>query len=338
MNIHLSFYINYLRNMTFLILYYIFVTHLILSIVLSTNIPLSSRVGTRNVNFIPANIYGEKYKRPIGASKLMNPSVSPISSSSGAACKSDQVRITLGDDDGSIVVSYVSYNLTTKSEVKYSTDENDLISSSSSSSMTTTTSSIYTATGSSVSYSQLLYIVENLIDPTMGSPSQTAQYVINLENSSKWAYDKVTGEHWANYLLISGSTPNYGSGSYNNPYMYYDSPYIHTVTIKGLSAGTPYYYQPAGSCKIYRFVIPPRGTGTSRSYPFMVGLTCDIGQTAVSNASVNALISMEPDVVLIGGDLSYADGWTPLWDTFGRMIEPLASHIPLLTTGTNNSI
>jgi 3',5'-cyclic AMP phosphodiesterase CpdA len=42
--------------------------------------------------------------------------------------------------------------------------------------------------------------------------------------------------------------------------------------------------------------------------------------------------------VLCAGDLSYADGWAELWDSFGRMIQPLASRIPFLTTGGNHEV
>ena len=62
----------------------------------------------------------------------------------------------------------------------------------------------------------------------------------------------------------------------------------------------------------------------------------DIGQTAVSNASINALITLNPAVVLCPGDFSYADGFYALWDTFGNLFEPLASKIPVITSGLSN--
>jgi 3',5'-cyclic AMP phosphodiesterase CpdA len=70
----------------------------------------------------------------------------------------------------------------------------------------------------------------------------------------------------------------------------------------------------------------------------VIGMTVDIGQTAVSNMSVTALQAMNPDIVILPGDLPYADGWGPRWDSFGRMIERLAANIPLLTTGGNHEI
>lgn len=43
-------------------------------------------------------------------------------------------------------------------------------------------------------------------------------------------------------------------------------------------------------------------------------------------------------MAVIVGDLPYADGWTSLWDSFGRMLEPFGSRYPLLTTGGNHEI
>ena len=43
-------------------------------------------------------------------------------------------------------------------------------------------------------------------------------------------------------------------------------------------------------------------------------------------------------VVLLGGDLSYADGFGPRWDSFARLVEPLASTVPVMTTGGNHEV
>lgn len=43
-------------------------------------------------------------------------------------------------------------------------------------------------------------------------------------------------------------------------------------------------------------------------------------------------------MLLLPGDLSYADGKQPLWDTFGRFVEPLASQRPWMVTQGNHEI
>ncbi len=52
--------------------------------------------------------------------------------------------------------------------------------------------------------------------------------------------------------------------------------------------------------------------------------------------SMAALAAMKPGAVLIVGDLSYADGWQPAWDSFGKLYESLAATVPVLTTGGNH--
>ncbi|EEE52777.1 hypothetical protein OsJ_35237 [Oryza sativa Japonica Group] len=42
------------------------------------------------------------------------------------------------------------------------------------------------------------------------------------------------------------------------------------------------------------------------------------------------------DVALVAGDLSYADGKQPLWDSFGRLVQPLASARPWMVTEGNH--
>ena len=43
-------------------------------------------------------------------------------------------------------------------------------------------------------------------------------------------------------------------------------------------------------------------------------------------------------VVLLAGDLSYADGYMERWDSFGRLMEPLAARVPIMTAGGNHEI
>ena len=36
------------------------------------------------------------------------------------------------------------------------------------------------------------------------------------------------------------------------------------------------------------------------------------------------------------GDLSYADGYQPRWDSWGRLVEPLAAALPIMHTEGNH--
>ena len=307
----------------------------------------------RQVIFQDAKVKGESYKRPLGRSNLSN-SQKFSRKLSETSNKSEQVHITLGEESNSILISYASFDDNIKSLIQYSTSLDAL----SKYSNNTNNNSILIATGSKLTYSQLLYVHNGLYDPTMGAPDETAAHIISLQDTSHWAYDKTTGEHYANYDKVTQVQS--GFGLYSNPYMCYDSPYIHTILLANLMPGVKYYYTVDGGGQIYDFTYPYTPTATpinpltntiytysdtppptppttgpydSKVYPFSLGLTCDLGQTLVSEASVHALLSLHPDAVLLAGDLSYADGWAPLWDRFGRLIEPLAAYIPLLTTG-----
>jgi len=268
---------------------------------------------------------GEGYVRPLGGSKVSSQAYLPRDATT--SCYEQQVHVSLGDSDDSVFVSYVSSNRSGNT-VLFSTNklslQNGYLRNISISKADT-----------SISYSQLLYIYSYLYDPPMGKPLESANYIVKLENSSVWAYSIINGttQQWANYYKVTTSTPVTGIAKYNNPYMYYDSQILHTTTLTGLVAGQTYYYKPIDSCQLFSFKMPPKSDGTTKSYPMLVGMVVDLGQTAVSNASINALISMNPSVVLLAGDLAYADGFYALWDTFGNLIEPLASKIPLISTG-----
>ena len=140
----------------------------------------------------------------------------------------------------------------------------------------------------------------------------------------------------------------YGFGQYNNPYMYYSSLLLHSVPLPHLLPDTTYYYRVSNSCTIYDFHMPSfyftSGSSSADAmkseslFPFSVGLTGDVGTTQVSVATISALSSLQPNAIFLVGDLCYSDGYINTWDAFGRMIEPLASHIPLLTSGGNHEV
>ena len=190
-----------------------------------------------------------------------------------------------------------------------------------------------TAKGTGASYTQNLYPMSaDLVTPRMGAPQGIAAAILALANTSTFAYDRDTGRKWANYKNVRSYVP--GALSYSNPYAYYDSPIIHTAVLTGLVAGTTYYYQPAGASKVFSFTM----IQAVNTYPFKAALVADLGTTAVSAMSVAVLAAMKASVVIFTGDLSYADGWAPIWDVFGLMIEPLASAVPLLTVGGNHEL
>lgn len=63
-----------------------------------------------------------------------------------------------------------------------------------------------------------------------------------------------------------------------------------------------------------------------------------MGQTGWTKSTLQHINASDYDVLILPGDLSYADYWQPLWDSFGRLVEPLASQRPWMVTEGNHEI
>lgn len=204
------------------------------------------------------------------------------------------------------------------------------------------------------SQSELRFLNTLSIFPDLGTPTADLTTWTNFADTSSWAKDPVTGMHWDMYKQLVG--PNFFATLFNvenqyfynvfhsdfkpssplldyrNPFNYYTSPIIHSVTLNDLIPGNRYYYRVDGSCHVYSFVVP------APSYPFTLGIFADVGVTEVSNMSVQAMAAINPDVALLAGDMAYADGYPELWDTFGAILEPAFARIPLITCNGNHEV
>lgn len=74
---------------------------------------------------------------------------------------------------------------------------------------------------------------------------------------------------------------------------------------------------------------------------FVVG---DMGQTGNSSRTVDAVAarSANPDefaaAMIIIGDMAYADGGAERWDSWGRLVEPVVSQLPLMVLPGNHEV
>ncbi|XP_042432875.1 probable purple acid phosphatase 20 [Zingiber officinale] len=129
-------------------------------------------------------------------------------------------------------------------------------------------------------------------------------------------------EYGSQYSLkATGSSDDY---SY---LLFYRSPHIHDVVIGPLSPSTVYDYRLGmNSARNFSFKTPPN------SLPFKFAVVGDLGQTVSSGSTLDHLAAADYDVLLLPGDLSYAGVEQPLWDSFGRLVEPLASSRPWMVT------
>lgn len=148
-------------------------------------------------------------------------------------------------------------------------------------------------------------------------------------------------------LLVVQTNPNgFGFNATGNATQYtsgsYTSGYIHRVTLTGLQANTQYTYRVGGQSTGWSSAMTFTsnvGVGASL-FPYRFGVIGDLGQTNNSNATIWHVLSATPTVqsVFITGDLSYADGFQPRWDSFQRLIQPLSSSIPVQVCPGNHEI
>ena len=84
---------------------------------------------------------------------------------------------------------------------------------------------------------------------------------------------------------------------------------------------------------------PPAAPAPAPAPAAVFGVVGDTGQTEVTHAVFQHLRGMDDlDMLLHTGDLSYADGFPPRWDSFARLAEPFMSKVPTLTVPGNHDV
>lgn len=147
----------------------------------------------------------------------------------------------------------------------------------------------------------------------------------------------VTVENRVQSLVEYGKTPGEydatATGEHTSyQYFFYRSGKIHHVIIGPLDPSTTYYYRCGGSGPEFNFRTPPS------TFPIEFAVVGDLGQTEWTASTLEHINASNYDVLLLPGDLSYADAQQPLWDSFGRLVEPYASCRPWMVTEGNHEI
>ncbi|KAK4481174.1 hypothetical protein RD792_012055 [Penstemon davidsonii] len=135
-------------------------------------------------------------------------------------------------------------------------------------------------------------------------------------------YGKVPGKYEAS---ATGESTSYH-------YFFYTSGEIHHVRIGPLEPSTTYYYKCGSSGPEFSFRTPPL------AFPIEFAVAGDLGQTEWTASTLAHIGAKDYDIFLLPGDLSYADTQQPLWDSFGRLVEPYASTRPWMVTEGNHEI
>ncbi|PKI57589.1 hypothetical protein CRG98_022060 [Punica granatum] len=108
----------------------------------------------------------------------------------------------------------------------------------------------------------------------------------------------------------------------------------------------------------YFYTMPVSGP---KSYPSRVAVVGDLGLTYNTTSTVNHLLANHPDLILLVGDVSYAnlyltngtgadcysckfpetpihETYQPRWDYWGRFMQPLVSKVPIMVIEGNHEM
>nr|XP_043610021.1 probable purple acid phosphatase 20 [Erigeron canadensis] len=170
------------------------------------------------------------------------------------------------------------------------------------------------------------------VDPTIPQ-----QIHISLVGKDRMRISWITNDH-APSTVVYGTSPGKHDHSANGSFSSYKhgnytSGDIHDVVIGPLDPSTVYYYSFAHCSTLeYSFKTPPT------QFPIKFAVSGDLGQTGWTKSTLEHISQSNYDVFLLPGDLSYADTVQPLWDSFGRLMEPLARQRPwMVTIGNHDS-
>mmetsp|Transcript_1242 Transcript_1242/g.5054 ORF Transcript_1242/g.5054 Transcript_1242/m.5054 type:complete len:346 (+) Transcript_1242:1153-2190(+) len=169
----------------------------------------------------------------------------------------------------------------------------------------------------------------------LGGPGEVVvSWVTNSSSEGQGAPEVQYGISPALYAFrAKGSSENYVRPPYN-------SGTIHHAILSDIVPGRTYFYRvtgPGGSTsKPYSFKAPPGAGLLPQTYTF--GVVGDLGQTSDSVTTLKHLGASGSDIILHVGDLSYADNFQPRWDTYARLLEPVAAKVPWMTTNGNHEV
>ncbi|KAL8462545.1 hypothetical protein ACS0TY_033542 [Phlomoides rotata] len=130
-------------------------------------------------------------------------------------------------------------------------------------------------------------------------------------------------------VLVVAATAAVGESS-RYKYLLYHSGNIHHTVIGPLEHNTIYFYRCGGEGPEFSLKTAPS------EFPIKLAVAGDLGQTGWTKSTLEHINKASYDVLLLPGDLSYADYVQTGWDTFGELVQPLASARPWMVTNGNH--
>lgn len=170
---------------------------------------------------------------------------------------------------------------------------------------------------------------------------------VDIFQGTTTSYTYNVGPH----LVTVGYTKNH----------HYASPWLYHVPITGVQPLSAIQYRvglvkagvksPQELDYLFRdqtftaYAPPAPGQFNPADGTLRVAIVGDIGQTEHSVKTRDSILYelesttiTSPTIGLIVGDMSYADGGAERWDSWGRMMEPLASRLPIMVLPGNHEI
>ncbi|KAM5559513.1 putative purple acid phosphatase 20 [Rosa sericea] len=171
-------------------------------------------------------------------------------------------------------------------------------------------------------------------DPDSNSPEQVHISLVGEDKMRVSWMTKNPSPATVEYGTSPGAYSSSATGSTTSySYLLYHSGEFHHVDIGPLTANSVFYYRCGSSPgPEFSFKTPPA------AFPLTFAVAGDLGQTEWTNETLQHISKSPYDVLLLPGDLSYADFKQNLWDSFGRLVQPLASQRPWMVTEGNHEV
>ncbi len=139
-----------------------------------------------------------------------------------------------------------------------------------------------------------------------------------------------------NPVVEFGETPALGKRASAERVSYpYETGIIYRAVMRDLTPSGRYYYRVGcargGFSRAYTFRTPPRGL-----HDFTFTAFADHGTTRFSVQNSRNVAVRNPTFHFIAGDLSYANGRQPVWDTYLEQLEVLAARVPVMVCFGNH--
>jgi len=148
-----------------------------------------------------------------------------------------------------------------------------------------------------------------------------------------WITDDNSAPSVVEYGTLPGQYGSVAEGETTSySYVLYNSGKIHHAVIGPLEHDSVYYYRCGGQGPEFQLRTPPA------QLPMTFAVAGDLGQTEWTKSTLDHIDQCKYNVHLLPGDLAYADYIQHRWDSFGRLVQPLASARPWMVTQGNHEV